>query len=426
MIRFEVNQHHIRERFAQRYDAYRDRSEEIIDRVLNTLRENTPDDWRFTESPTSRFFVMEEETNAKFMGMSYRESPRSRQIVKDIHDNTDNFKYLFDNLKRFVKEYISDVLDPNLPIVHQIRTVYPEKKANIAEEKHLAEAARSAITTHVIPVASKKIASRPNIVVTGDSVLWVRQYMNWLSMKPRSREYYLFHPLKRDGIERNRCAIFVYSESDLDYDTQNAILNLSMLRGDIGMQGKGVVSCSELANKPSLLENGFIPVKNYQKLKSAAIFGEDPLYNNKMEIYEWLNNLEFLLVADSFMTETAKMAHVVLPLNSFIESEGTITNDNNVVQTVTKVCNTVTGKENWYVLKDLLGLDSTLEEISEDVNNGINFDESVEGRYIPSEEETQKIELSFTHKPSVARATIELNATRKKILDFKEKMLGKK
>ncbi len=220
--------------------------------------------------------------------------------------------------------------------------------------------------------------------------------------------------------------IFVYSESNLDYETQNAILNLSMLRGDIGTEGNGIMSCSELANKPSLLENGFIPVKNYQKLKSAVIFGEDPLYNNKMEIYEWLNNLEFLLVADSFMTETAKMAHVVLPLNSFIESEGTITNDNNVVQTVTKVRNTVTGKENWYLLKDLLGLDSTLEEFSEDANKGLNSDERVESRYIPSEEEAQKIELSFTHKPSVARAAIELNATRKKILDYKEKMLGKK
>ena len=220
--------------------------------------------------------------------------------------------------------------------------------------------------------------------------------------------------------------IFVYSESDLDYDTQNAIFNLSMLRGNIGTEGNGIVSCSELANKPYLLENGFVPVKNYQKLKAAAIFGEDPLYNNKMEIYEWLNNLEFLLVADSFMTETAKMAHVVLPLNSFIESKGTITNDNNVVQAVTKVRNTVTGRENWYLLKDLLGMEFTFEELSNDANHEFKPDDCIEGRYIPSEEIAEKIQLTFSNKLSIARATLDLNVTRKKILDFKEEMLGKK
>ncbi|HHE40551.1 MAG TPA: hypothetical protein ENL10_03510, partial [Candidatus Cloacimonetes bacterium] len=220
--------------------------------------------------------------------------------------------------------------------------------------------------------------------------------------------------------------VFVYSESDLDYDTQNAVLNLSMLRGDIGTEGNGIVCCSELANKPYLLESGFVPVKNYQKLKAAAIFGEDPLYNNKMEIYEWLNNLDFLLVADSFMTETATIAHVVLPLNPFIESEGTITNDNNVIQKVTKVRNTLTGRENWYLWKDLLGLESTFEELTDEANKGFKSDECIESRYVPSEDAVEKIQLTFSHKPSIARATLNLNITRKKILNFKEDMLGKK
>ena len=145
-----------------------------------------------------------------------------------------------------------------------------------------------------------------------------------------------------------------------------------------------------------------------------------------MEIYEWLNNLDFLLVADSFMTETATIAHVVLPLNPFIESEGTITNDNNVIQKVTKVRNTLTGRENWYLWKDLLGLESTFEELTDEANKGFKSDECIESRYVPSEDAVEKIQLTFSHKPSIARATLNLNITRKKILNFKEDMLGKK
>ena len=167
-------------------------------------------------------------------------------------------------------------------------------------------------------------------------------------------------------------------------------------------------------------------MKNYQKLSAAVIFGEDPLYNNKMEIYEWLNKLDFLLVADSFMTETAKMAHVVLPLNAFIETEGTVMNDNNVMQMVTKVRNTVSGKENWYFLKELLGIDSSFQKITEAAQTELGSRESVEARFVAPEDGSGKIELNFTLKPSVARATTEMNATRKRIQEFKDTMLEKK
>ena len=96
--------------------------------------------------------------------------------------------------------------------MHQIRTVYPRKKGDMAEEKHLFHQAL-AVTSHVIPLASKKIASRPNAVITKDGSLWVRQYLNWVSMKPGSKEYYLFNPLTRNGVRKNRYAIFSYSEN---------------------------------------------------------------------------------------------------------------------------------------------------------------------------------------------------------------------
>lgn len=72
MNRFEINWKHVKEQFERRYKQFAGRTNEIIDRVADSLQENTPDDWRLTESPSSRFFVIEAESNAKFLGMSYR------------------------------------------------------------------------------------------------------------------------------------------------------------------------------------------------------------------------------------------------------------------------------------------------------------------------------------------------------------------
>ena len=52
--------------------------------------------------------------------------------------------------------------------------------------------------------------------------------------------------------------------------------------------------------------------------------GGNPLltFSNSQEVYKALNKLEFLVVADLFMTPTAALADVVLPVASFLECDG--------------------------------------------------------------------------------------------------------
>jgi predicted molibdopterin-dependent oxidoreductase YjgC len=47
---------------------------------------------------------------------------------------------------------------------------------------------------------------------------------------------------------------------------------------------------------------------------------------------EALGKVKFLIVQDMFMTETAKMANVVLPSASFVEKDGTFTNQEGRIQ----------------------------------------------------------------------------------------------
>ena len=237
MERFSLELQHVKEKFEERYKKYAAQSDEIINKVFNVLKDHTPDDWRFTESPSSRFFVIEEETEAKFMGMSYRTSLKGRNIVYNIQKNLHNPHMIFQGMEEYVESYISDVCNPALSITHHILTVYPKKKGDIAEERHLFEKTRAEIA-HLIPLASKKIASRPNAIVSKDGTLWVRQYLNWVSMRPGSSEYYFFNVLTKDGIDKSRSAIFSYSENgnlrklpEMSYDDSSP--NVSDLKDEI-------------------------------------------------------------------------------------------------------------------------------------------------------------------------------------------------
>ncbi|TAK06287.1 NADH-quinone oxidoreductase subunit L, partial [bacterium] len=83
-------------------------------------------------------------------------------------------------------------------------------------------------------------------------------------------------------------------------------------------------------------DGGFAPLLQQLvegKFRGAYIVGEDlvPLPNGK-KIRSALEKLSFLVVQDTHLTSTARLAHVVLPATNFAEKEGTYTNRKGRVQ----------------------------------------------------------------------------------------------
>ncbi len=74
------------------------------------------------------------------------------------------------------------------------------------------------------------------------------------------------------------------------------------------------------------------------EIKGLFIFGEDPVRTdpNTNHVVKALKALDFFVVDELFLTETAKLADVVLPGISYTEKEGTFTNTERRVQRVRK------------------------------------------------------------------------------------------
>ncbi len=156
-----------------------------------------------------------------------------------------------------------------------------------------------------------------------------------------------------------------------------ALANLAMLTGNVGSRG-GIFAVQNDCNGQGACDMGAFPnllpgyscVDNTQvrtrfaerwgaempvgagltalemvsqaragRIKGMCIVGENPLlsFPNPGLVREALSSLEFLAVNDLFLTETAKLANVVLPAASFAEKEGTFTNFEGRVQRVRKV-----------------------------------------------------------------------------------------
>ncbi len=74
------------------------------------------------------------------------------------------------------------------------------------------------------------------------------------------------------------------------------------------------------------------------KIKGMYIVGENPAlsFPNSSVVRQALGSLDFLVVQDMFLTETARLAKVVLPAASFAEKEGTLTSFDGTVQKLRK------------------------------------------------------------------------------------------
>jgi len=146
-----------------------------------------------------------------------------------------------------------------------------------------------------------------------------------------------------------------------------ALANLAILTGNIGHTGGGVYALQRDSNAQGSCDMGALPdfLPGYQsvtdtqarkkfeehwkvrlptkpgltamemmeqarerRIRGLYIVGENPVLSFPCSslICEALASLDFLVVQDMFLTETAKLAAVVLPAASFAEKEGAFTN----------------------------------------------------------------------------------------------------
>jgi len=92
------------------------------------------------------------------------------------------------------------------------------------------------------------------------------------------------------------------------------------------------------------------------KIKALYLFGEDPFITlpNLERTKNALNQLEFLVVQDLFMTHIGSYAQVILPGVSFAEKDGTFTNMERRIQRVRKAISPVgESRPDWKLLCDL-------------------------------------------------------------------------
>ena len=92
------------------------------------------------------------------------------------------------------------------------------------------------------------------------------------------------------------------------------------------------------------------------KVKAMFIMAENPLLSDPDigHLEKVIRKLDFLVVQDIFMTETAEFAHVVLPGVSFAEKDGTFTATDRRVQRVRKAIDPLgDARPDWEILCDL-------------------------------------------------------------------------
>lgn len=95
---------------------------------------------------------------------------------------------------------------------------------------------------------------------------------------------------------------------------------------------------TKLSSAPGLTFTEIMKAAHSGEIKSLYLIGENPVISqaDAGKVTEALKKLKFLVVQDIFLTESAKLAHVVLPAVSFAEKDGTFTNTERRIQRIRK------------------------------------------------------------------------------------------
>ncbi|MFH0257416.1 formate dehydrogenase subunit alpha [Vibrio rumoiensis] len=127
----------------------------------------------------------------------------------------------------------------------------------------------------------------------------------------------------------------------------------------------------QLSNQKGLTLTEIIDAACHQQVKGLFVMGENPVLSdpNQAHVIEGLEALDFLVVQDIFLTETAQYADVVLPAYSFAEKTGHFTNTERRVQRLTPAVKAPgEAKEDWWIIQQIanaMGSDWNYQSVSD-------------------------------------------------------------
>ncbi len=111
-----------------------------------------------------------------------------------------------------------------------------------------------------------------------------------------------------------------------------------------------------LPDKPGLKATEMIPNAHTGELKALYVIGENPLVSDPdlNHAKKCMEHLDFLVVQDIFLTETAKLADVVLPSKCFAEKDGTFSNTERRIQRVRKAVEAPGhARDDWKIISEI-------------------------------------------------------------------------
>ena len=175
---------------------------------------------------------------------------------------------------------------------------------------------------------------------------------------------------------------------------------ISPLRGQNNVQGCGDAGCvpnafpgyqsinedtvkkfsaawggANLPTESGLVVTDMVPAIDEGRIKAMYVTGENPLLSEPdlAHAEKSFRSLEFLVVQDIFLHETAQIADVVLPACSFAEKDGSFTNSERRVQRVRKVLEPVgESKADWKIFCELA--EKISEITGEDFGSEFSYD----------------------------------------------------
>ena len=111
-----------------------------------------------------------------------------------------------------------------------------------------------------------------------------------------------------------------------------------------------------LSEKVGLTVTDMVRAAHERRLKSLYVMGENPALSEPDSDHarEALSKLDFLVVQDLFLTETAQLADVVLPAAGFAEKDGTFTNTERRIQLLRKAVESPgQARPDWEIIADI-------------------------------------------------------------------------